>query len=108
MYDVAIKAYDEVLKIDPMDEYAWRNKGIALHNLKKYDEAINAYNEALKINTQDATVLKYKEIATAHKEIATGLNEKEIPLNSQKAPGFEIIFTIAGLIIITHLLKRKR
>ncbi|KPQ43625.1 MAG: Tetratricopeptide repeat protein [Candidatus Methanoperedens nitroreducens] len=26
----------------------------------------------------------------------------------QKAPGFEIIFAIAGLVMITHLLKRKR
>jgi tetratricopeptide (TPR) repeat protein len=99
--------FDEALKIDPMDASSWRNKGIALHKLKKYDEAINAYNEALKINTKDATALNYKEIATAHKEIPTELNEKETALKSQKAPGFEIIFAFTGLIIITHLLKRR-
>jgi hypothetical protein len=41
-------------------------------------------------------------------QYADALNNKEIAQKKlQKAPGFEIIFAIAGLVMITHLLRRK-
>jgi len=33
--------------------------------------------------------------------------DEDARMKLQKAPGFEIIFAIAGLVMITHLLRRK-
>jgi len=62
-YEDAIKCYDEALKINPEDAFAWNNKGIALDNLGRYDEAIACYDEALKINPEDAFAWYNKGIA---------------------------------------------
>ncbi len=49
-YDEAIKAYDEVIQINPNLPAAWINKGTAFNNQSKYNEAIKAYDEAIQIN----------------------------------------------------------
>lgn len=53
-YDEAIKAYDEVIKLDPTDADAWCNKGTALYHLGKYDEAIIALDESIRLNPNEA------------------------------------------------------
>jgi tetratricopeptide (TPR) repeat protein len=96
------------LKIDPYIYIVWDKKGIALDGLGRYDEAIKAYYEALKIYPQDAEARTNKEIALKN----LGRNDEanktfDEPSNLQKAPGFEIIFAIVGLVMMPHLLRRK-
>ena len=49
-YDQAIKAFDEVIKLDPNDATAWHNKGMALDDLGEHDEAIECYNKAIRLS----------------------------------------------------------
>lgn len=49
-YEESIRAYDEVIRLDPKLPAAWFNKGLALDDYGKYDEAIHAYDEAIKLN----------------------------------------------------------
>ena len=46
-YNEAIKAYDEVIRLDPNVAPAWYNKGLALDELALYEEAISAYTRPL-------------------------------------------------------------
>ena len=50
MYEEALAAYDECLRIDPKYVDAWNNKGIALKDLRRYEEALAAYDECLRID----------------------------------------------------------
>jgi Flp pilus assembly protein TadD len=45
-YDEAVKAYDEVIKLDPNDAAAWKNKGNALQRLGRTTEADAAFSKA--------------------------------------------------------------
>jgi tetratricopeptide (TPR) repeat protein len=49
-YSMALNHYDQAIKIDPNYTDAWNNKGIALHNLRKFKEAIDCCDMAIKIN----------------------------------------------------------
>lgn len=107
-YEEAIKAFDEALKINPQFVDAWNNKGFALADLGRYEEAIIAYDEALKINPQDADVWFNKGVALKNLGRIDEANKAfDEALKLKKAPGFEIIFAIAGLVMIAHLLRRK-
>ena len=48
----AIKCFDQAtIKIDPMHEDAWLNKGAVLENfLKKHDDALSCFEKNLEIN----------------------------------------------------------
>ena len=50
----AIKAYREVLRIDPKFAGAWYNLGVVYGKSGQADQEINAYREALRINPEDA------------------------------------------------------
>ncbi len=62
----------------------------------------------MKINPQDADAWNYKGIALKNlgenKEVNKTFDEAS---KLQKAPGFEIIFAIAGLVIIAHFIKKR-
>ena len=45
----AIALFDESLKLNPKNAWAWNSKGVALNVLGKHEEAIRCYNEAIKI-----------------------------------------------------------
>ena len=45
-YVAAIRYYDEVIKKDPKDKYAWYNKADALRMLHRNSEAEAAYTKA--------------------------------------------------------------
>ena len=54
-YERAIKAYQEVIRINP-DSLYYNNLGWAYGELEKYQEAIDAFKEAIKRNPEDADV----------------------------------------------------
>ena len=46
----ALVIYDEILKLWPLDEATWGNKGVALSKLERWDEAIRCLSQTLQIN----------------------------------------------------------
>ncbi len=46
----AIASYDKAIEINPDDDYAWNNRGVALGNLGKYEKEIASYEKAIEIN----------------------------------------------------------
>ncbi len=107
-YAEAIKAYDEALKINPQYAEAWTFKGIVLSELGRNDEANKAFDEALKINPRIAEAWFNKGIALKKLGINDEANKAfDEASKLEKSPGFEIIFAIAGLIMIAHLMRRR-
>ena len=49
-YGNAILKFDDLLKIDPLDDRTWVAKGVCHTHLKEYQEAYQSFGEALKIN----------------------------------------------------------
>jgi tetratricopeptide (TPR) repeat protein len=58
----ALKCYDEVIEIDPLNERAWYNKGYAFERLEKWHEAIECYNKALELDPFTSKVWNHKGI----------------------------------------------
>jgi tetratricopeptide (TPR) repeat protein len=63
VYSMALDYYDQVVKIDPNYADAWNNKGIALHNMRRYKEAIECYDMAIKINPNYADAWNNKGVS---------------------------------------------
>lgn len=84
-YDEAVSAFDEIIRSNPQDPFAWIYKGVALCALDKNDDALIAYDEAIRQNPRyeylfwiyKANILKnlfrYDEALEAYDE-AIGLN----------------------------------
>jgi tetratricopeptide (TPR) repeat protein len=49
-YEVSNLAYDECLKIDPLNAEAWYNMGVTYDLQRNYVAAVAVYNTATKIN----------------------------------------------------------
>jgi len=60
LYQKAIVLYDKCLKIDPKNNAALNNKGLALGKMGKYNEAIACFDELLQINSNDTVALNSK------------------------------------------------
>ena len=45
-YDLAIKDYDQAIRLNPNDSAAFNNRGIAYKKKKQYDRAIEDYDQA--------------------------------------------------------------
>ena len=85
-YEDAIKCYDKVIEINPEDDKAYNNKGIALANLGKYEDATEEYNKAIEINPEDDTAYYNKGNALANLgkyEDAIEEYNKAIKINSE-------------------------
>ncbi|PKP54354.1 MAG: hypothetical protein CVT90_01700, partial [Candidatus Altiarchaeales archaeon HGW-Altiarchaeales-3] len=52
--DVAVKAYEEALRLKPKNVFTWINKGQCLGNLTKYEEALECANKALELEPKSA------------------------------------------------------
>ena len=82
LYDLAIKAFDEAILIDPNLPEVWYNKGRALDGqlnydeaIKCYDEAVKCYDEAIRLNPKNDELWYKKGIAFDNKGCAL-LNQK--------------------------------
>ena len=53
-YDKAITDYDEGIRLDPKDAYAYSCRGNAWLEKKEYDNAIRDFNEAISLDPKDA------------------------------------------------------
>jgi len=85
-YENDLKIQDEVLRIDPQNETAWINKGLALYNLTKYDEALTAYDKAIGINPRNSKTWTNKGLALDRLkkyDEAIKAYDKAIGINSQ-------------------------
>ena len=50
LYEEALEAYEQALRIDLDNVYAYSGKANALHGLKLYEEALEAYEQALQLD----------------------------------------------------------
>jgi serine/threonine protein kinase/cytochrome c-type biogenesis protein CcmH/NrfG len=56
LYTQALQAYEEALRMDPYNFYAWNGKGTALYNQGNYRKALEAYQRATEIEPNNAIV----------------------------------------------------
>ncbi len=52
--EAAITCFERAIELDPMNEYAWGGKALALDYLKRYENALECYNKALECNPSNA------------------------------------------------------
>ncbi len=55
-YSQALQAYEEALRMDPENFYAWNGKGTAHYNQGSYRKAFEAYQRATEIDSSNAVV----------------------------------------------------
>jgi len=55
-YSQALLAYEDALRMDPRNFYAWNGKGTALYNQGNYRKALEAYQRATEIDPENAVV----------------------------------------------------
>jgi len=55
-YSQALQAYEEALRMDPRNFYAWNGKGTTLYNQGNYKKALEAYSRATEIDPGNAIV----------------------------------------------------
>jgi serine/threonine protein kinase len=55
-YSQALQAYEDALRMDPLNFYAWNGKGTALYNQGNYRKALEAYLRAAEIESDNAVV----------------------------------------------------
>ncbi len=62
-YQEALSAYEQAIRLDPNDAYAYRCKGDALYDLKHYQEALAAYEQAIRLDPNFAQAYNGKGTA---------------------------------------------
>ncbi len=55
-YSQALQAYEEALRMDPQNFYAWNGKGTTLYNQGNYKKALEAYQRATEIEPDNPIV----------------------------------------------------
>ena len=55
-YQQALQAYEEALRMDPQNFYAWNGKGTVLYNQGHYKKALEAYSRATEIDPDNSVV----------------------------------------------------
>jgi hypothetical protein len=87
-YEESLQAYDQAIKIDPIDAEAWNNKGVALNKLVRHSEALAAYEKAIAIDSQYAEAWNNRGIVLCmqgkYNEALQSIN-KAISINSNLA-----------------------
>jgi tetratricopeptide (TPR) repeat protein len=67
-YDRAIADYNEAIRLNPNDDYAYNNRGNAYHAKGDYDRAIADCNEALRLNPNGANTYNNRGNAYYYKK----------------------------------------
>ena len=62
-YDLAIKNYNEAIKLNPRDADTYNNRGLAYDALENYNLAIKDYNKAIKLDSKDADYYNIRGLA---------------------------------------------
>ncbi len=62
-WEDAIVAFDQTIRFDPNNVFAYADRGLALRDLKRYEEAIAAFDQYIRLKPNDAEVYKNKGIA---------------------------------------------
>lgn len=53
-FDEGLKYCEEILKLDPLNKFAWYNKGMFYFSQNKIEESLQAFDEMIKINPRDS------------------------------------------------------
>jgi tetratricopeptide (TPR) repeat protein len=67
-YDKAIKDYDEGIRLDPRQAYAYVNRGDAWLEKAEYDKAIRDFNEAIRLDPDFAPAYLKRGLAWLKKK----------------------------------------
>lgn len=78
-YEEELAAYEQAIRLDPTDAYAYLCKGNALYMLKRYEEALGAYEQAIHLDSTNADyyymkghllyhLKRYKKALTAYEQ----------------------------------------
>ncbi len=94
-YSQALQAYEEALRLDARNFYAWNGKGTALYNQGNYRKALEAYQHATEIDPSNAYVwvsaglalnrLQRHQQALAHFERALSIDPNYVAAWNGKA-----------------------
>jgi Flp pilus assembly protein TadD len=60
LYEEALAAYEQAIRLDPNDAATYNNKGYILNELKRYEEALAACEQALRLGQNDAATYNNK------------------------------------------------
>ncbi len=52
-HEEALAAYEQAIRLDPENAYAYGGKGIVLRALKRHEEALAAQERAIRLNPDD-------------------------------------------------------
>jgi tetratricopeptide (TPR) repeat protein len=61
-YKMAIGHFDEIIKLDPFDHYAWALKGHCYRHLGEFQKALDSYNKAIEINPKNDDIFFYRDL----------------------------------------------
>jgi serine/threonine protein kinase len=95
LYSQALQAYEDALRMDQFNFYAWNGKGTALYNQQNYRKALESYQRATEIEPNNAVVwvsaglvlnrlLRYQQ-ALVHFERALGIDPTYVAAWNGKA-----------------------
>src|SRR6266566_4923109 len=94
-YSQALQAYEEALRMEPRNFYAWNGKGTTLYNQGNYKKALEAYQRATEIDPSNAIVwvsaglvlnrLQRYQQALVHFERALSIDPHYVPAWNGKA-----------------------
>lgn len=94
-YSLALQAYEEALRLDPLNFYAWNGKGTTLYYQGNYRKALDAYQRAIEIDADSAVVwvsaglvlhhLQRYQQALVHFERAIEIDMRYVPAWNGKA-----------------------
>jgi tetratricopeptide (TPR) repeat protein len=67
-YDKAIQDFDEAIRLDPKDSFAFSYRGIAWYSKEEYDKAIQDFDEAIRLGPKYPHLFYHRGLAWFHKK----------------------------------------